>query len=129
MIALALSAAGCASASDAESPLRQGRTIYGDSCSVCHGNRGQGLVGPSLDEVVVTWPTCDAHVEWIEVGSEGWVVRYGETYGATDNPVEGGMPAHSEILTLEEMRLVAAFERVSYGGQAEAEALEDCRIG
>jgi hypothetical protein len=85
-------------------------------------------VGPALDTVLLTWPTCTAQVEWVEIGSEGWSVRYGDSYGATDKPIQGGMPAHKGILTLEQIRLVAAFERVTYGGQPEAEAVEDCRI-
>lgn len=128
LLLLALLLAGCGGGSASESPLREGRTIYGDTCSVCHGGAGNGGVGPALDTVTETWPTCAAHVEWVEVGSEGWSVRYGDTYGATDKPVQGGMPAHAGILTLEQIRLVAAFERVTYGGQAEADALEDCSI-
>ena len=108
--------------------LREGRTIYGDSCSVCHGPRGEGEVGPSLAEVVETWPSCDAQVEWIEIGSQGWIERYGDRYGATSKSVNGGMPAHSGTLTLEEMRLVAAFERVEYGGQEPEVALAECDV-
>ena len=128
LLVLVLLIAGCGGTGSSAS-FKEGRTIYGDICSACHGSRGQGGVGPSLDSVIETWPTCDAHVEWVEVGSEGWSQRYGDTYGATDKPVQGGMPAHGNVLTLEEMRLVAAFERISYGGQSEADAFEDCRVG
>lgn len=127
LLVVAVVLASCGADGEA-TPLRQGRTIYGDTCSVCHGDRGQGLVGPSLDAVVETWPSCDAHVEWVELGSAGWIDRHGDTYGATDKPVEGGMPSHANRLEPGEMRLVALFERVTYGGQVEAEALADCRI-
>ena len=43
-------------------------------------------------------------------------------------PLAGGMPAQSQ-LTLAETRLVAAFERVEYGGVDAEEALADCGVG
>lgn len=128
LLMLALLLVGCGGSDDA-SPVRQGRTVYGDSCAVCHGSGGQGQVGPGLADVVETWPSCDGHVEWIEVGSEGWRSRHGDSYGATKRPIEGGMPAHVGVLTDDQMRLVALFERVTYGGQPEAEALADCQVG
>jgi mono/diheme cytochrome c family protein len=109
-------------------PLREGRSLYGDACSVCHGPRGEGGVGPSLEAVVETWPDCDSQVEWISLGSEGWRAAYGDTYGASAAPVEGGMPAQGDQMTGAEIRRVAAFERVEYGGQDRAAALADCGI-
>lgn len=120
--------AGCADGGQSD-VFKEGRSIYGDVCSVCHGDRGQGLVGPALDAVLETWPSCDEHVEWVRLGSEGWLETRGDTYGATGKPVDGGMPAHADKLTLEEIRLVAAFQRVAYGGQAEQAALDDCGVG
>lgn len=119
---------GACAGGQQSSAFREGRSIYADMCSVCHGDRGQGLVGPSLDTVTETWPTCDEHVTWVQLGSEGWLESRGETYGATDKHVEGGMPAHADKLTLEEIRLAAFFQRVAYGGETEEDALEDCRI-
>lgn len=126
LIAVAVMIAGCAS--DQPEALRRGRAIYGDMCSVCHGARGQGEVGPSLENVLETWPLCTDQVEWIAVGSEGWQARYGQTYGASQQPIKGGMPAHQDRLTLEDMRRVAAFERVEYGGLEAAAALEQCEV-
>lgn len=115
-------------AASADELLRQGRSLYGATCSVCHGNRGQGGVGPSLALVAETWPVCADQVEWISLGSEGWRTAHGDTYGATGKPLAGGMPAQSQ-LTLEETRLVAAFERVEYGGVDAEQALADCGVG
>lgn len=109
-------------------PLRQGRSIYADTCSVCHGSSGQGGVGPALGQVVATWPDCADQVEWIGLGSDGWKARHGDTYGATGKPVKGGMPAQGDSLTVAEQRLVAAFERVSYGGMARDDALAACEV-
>ena len=109
-------------------PLRQGRSIYGDWCSRCHGSAGQGGTGPSLAGVLATWPECADHIEWVTLGSGGWKAAHGDTYGATAKPVKGGMPEHETKLTLDERRLVAAFERVTYGGEEADRALADCGV-
>jgi len=97
-------------------------------CSVCHGARGEGSAGPALENLIETWPLCSDQVEWIAVGSEGWRARHGATYGAPDKPVAGGMPAHEDQLTPEEMRRVAAFERAEYGGLDPEAALTQCEV-
>ncbi len=127
LLLVAVIAAGCAP-SDQPEALRQGRSTYGDVCSVCHGASGEGGVGPALDDVTETWPRCADQVEWIALGSEGWRAEHGETYGATDKPVAGGMPAHGDQLTVEEMRRVAAFERSAYGGVETETALDQCAV-
>ena len=50
-------------------PLEVGRFIYGESCSVCHGLRGEGGVGQELFDVLATFPDCGEHLKWIELGS------------------------------------------------------------
>ncbi len=127
LVVVAVIAAGCAPSNQPEA-LRQGRSIYGDLCSVCHGARGEGQAGPALENVIETWPACSDQVEWIAAGSDGWRTRHGETYGASDKPVTGGMPAHEDRLTLGEMRLVAAFERAEYGGLDPQTALTQCEV-
>ncbi len=127
LLVVAVMASGCAP-SDQPEALRQGRSTYGDVCSVCHGASGEGGVGPALDDVTETWPLCADQVEWIALGSEGWRTEHGDTYGATDNPVAGGMPAHGDQLTVEEMRRVAAFERSAYGDVEIESALEQCEV-
>ena len=127
LLVVAVIAAGCAP-SDQPEALRQGRSTYGDVCSVCHGARGEGGAGPALETVTETWPLCADQVEWIALGSEGWRAEHGETYGATDKPLAGGMPAHGDQLTVEEMRRVAAFERSAYGGVEIESALEQCEV-
>jgi mono/diheme cytochrome c family protein len=117
---------GCGEAPNAS--LREGRTIYGDRCSVCHGARGQGEIGPDLAGVVATWPSCTDQQEWIALGSEGWRSVHGQTYGATSKVIEGGMPAHSGTLTPDEIAAVAAFERVEYGGADLDSTFRECGV-
>jgi mono/diheme cytochrome c family protein len=128
LLVLALALPACASTS-ADGPLREGRTVYGNVCSACHGDAGQGGVGPALDNVTATFPSCDDHIEWVSLGSEKWKETYGDTYGANASPVEGAMPGHSETLTNSEIALVAAFERTRYGGVDEETAMDQCNIG
>jgi mono/diheme cytochrome c family protein len=133
LLAALMLVAGCGgdggtASPEAPDPLREGRTIYGDTCSVCHGSRGQGGVGPALADVAEVWPDCNDQVEWITGGSDGWRAAHGDTYGATGRPVEGGMPAQGENLTEAEIRLVAAFQRAEYGGEEPQAALSGCGV-
>jgi hypothetical protein len=127
IVAFALVA--CGGGSTLSDEFKEGRTLYGDYCAVCHGSGGQGGVGPALDVVVETWPSCDQQVEWVSIGSERWRAQYGETYGATGNSITAVMPPHDDRLTLDEIRKVSAFERIQYGGQAEVDAFTDCKVG
>ena len=128
VVAFIVFAGACGGTSQPEG-FREGRSIYGDVCSVCHGSSGQGGVGPPLDEVTRTWPSCDDQVEWITLGSDGWRSEHGDVYGATRKPVAGGMPPHGDSLSLSQIRAVAAFERAQYGGQDTATALQECNAG
>jgi mono/diheme cytochrome c family protein len=123
-----LAACGGGSESSEIDPIRRGRTVYGDTCSVCHGAGGQGGVGPSLADVVETWPSCADHIEWVTVGSNAWKKANGDTYGATNRENTGAMPGQGDALSPSEIAAVSAYERVTYGGQDRAEALADCGI-
>lgn len=125
ILTLALSA--CSSAS-ADSPLSEGRSVYGNVCSACHGNAGQGGVGPALENVTATFPSCDDHIEWVSLGSEEWKKVHGDTYGANATPVAGAMPSHAATLTGAEIALVSAFERSRFGGLDEQTAVDQCNI-
>ncbi len=127
LVVVALVVAGCA-ASDPPSVLVAGREVYGKTCSVCHGNAGEGAVGPALGAVDETWPDCGDQIRWITLGSEGWRAEVGDTYGATQKPVLGGMLAQGGVLTPAEIAAVAAFERITYGGVDEVVALADCGV-
>ena len=125
MVVIAVS---CGPGSVTSESLRAGRDVYGDRCSACHGNRGQGGVGPSLSDVLETWPDCMDQQDWIALGSERWKIERGPTYGADDELVDKVMPEHAETLTLHEIAAVAAFERVEYGSGDRATELEACGV-
>lgn len=112
--------------------LTLGQEIYGAGaqCASCHGANGQGGTGPAMSggAVLATWPSCEEHVEWIALGSDGWSVGVGSTYGANDAPVQGGMPGFEADLTDEEIRAVAAFERIRFGGAPAEETLMACGL-
>jgi mono/diheme cytochrome c family protein len=111
-----------------DDPIRQGRGVYGDVCSACHGDAGQGGVGPALSAVRETFPSCSDQIEWVALGSDGWRGAHGGTYGSTAKPVQGGMPGHAEALTPDEVAAVVAFERVRYGGGESSSVLVDCGL-
>jgi mono/diheme cytochrome c family protein len=128
VVCLGLLLVGCGGSSPPDSPLAHGREIYGNVCSTCHGSTGMGGVGPSLSQVLVTWPSCSDHMEWISLGSNEWKKIHGDTYGANDAPVKGNMPKLSASLTPEEITLVAAFERITFGREEESEAYAECGV-
>ena len=113
-----------------QSPLlREGREIFrAGACTVCHGGDGTGAVGPALTDVALTFPACADHIEWVSLGSEGWKAIHGDTYGATDREVGGGMAAFGETLTDAEIRTVVAYERIEFGHLDEAEVAADCGV-
>ncbi len=117
---------------EAAALLAVGREVYttGARCNSCHGNNGQGGTGPAMSggAVLETWPSCDDQVEWITLGSNGWSVEVGSNYGAQAKPVEGGMPAFNADLTEEEIRAVAAFERIIFGGASAEETRIACGL-
>lgn len=121
-------AVGCGPGAATSESLRTGRGVYGDRCSACHGNRGQGGVAPALTDVLETWPDCLDQQEWIALGSERWKAEHGPTYGANDAPVTKVMPEHAKTLTREEIAFVAAFERIEYGGGDQVTELQACGV-
>ena len=127
---LVLSAA-CASEPDVppDPDLEAGRETYGRLCSVCHGGSGEGGVGPALSGVVATFPDCEAHLQWITLGSARWQTEVSPTYGTQENEITGAMPSFEPTLTDAQIRQVAAFERTRYGGLAQPVALIDCGLG
>ncbi len=127
-LALLLLLAACSGAQASESPLRQGREVYGNTCSACHGSSGQGGIGPALADVAETFPSCDDHIEWITLGSDQWKVLRGDTYGANDSPIEQVMPGQGATLSAEQIKAVAAFERVFYAGIDEVTTLDECGV-
>ncbi|MDF1596722.1 MAG: c-type cytochrome [Acidimicrobiia bacterium] len=117
---------------EAASLLALGQEVYtaGAQCASCHGANGQGGTGPAMagGAVIVTWPTCDDHIKWITLGSDGWSVAVGSTYGAEAKPVQGGMPGFEADLSDEELRAVTAFERIRFGGAPAEETLIACGL-
>jgi mono/diheme cytochrome c family protein len=128
VITMIILGVGCGPGTATPAALREGRGVYGDKCSSCHGNRGQGGVGPSMSEVRDTWPSCDDHQEWIALGSEGWKTEHGPVYGANDARITQVMPGQAQTLTAGEIAAVAAFERVEYGGGDPAAELAACGL-
>lgn len=115
-------------------PLAVGAALYAveaaPACSSCHGNDGGGGTGPALagGSVVATFPSCEDHILWVALGTNGWRAEVGDTYGATNKPVGGGgvMQAYAGGLEPEEIAAVVLFERVTYGNLDPVEATADC---
>jgi mono/diheme cytochrome c family protein len=128
MVAIATIGVGCGAGGGTPAALRGGRDVYADRCSSCHGASGKGGVGPALDNVLETWPSCDDHQLWISLGTEGWKSQRGPTYGANATAITQVMPGHADVLTPIEIASVAAFERIQYGKGDMATELAACGV-
>ncbi len=110
--------------------IAMGEDVYLNvaSCDGCHGAQGQGGVGPGFSGVVTTFGSCTDHIEWVTLGSVGFQGEGRSTYGDTDKPIAGGMPAFGTTLTEEQLASAVAFERVRFGGADPTETLTDCGL-
>lgn len=95
--------------------LEAGAEVY-SACASCHGAGGEGGSGPAFETVAETFPDANVHAQWVALGSDGWSSEVGDTYGATDKPVNGGMPGWESSLTPEELTEVILYERTEFGG-------------
>jgi mono/diheme cytochrome c family protein len=130
VVALAAVLAACSGQASADDdPLVMGREVYGRVCSACHGPTGEGGAGPALVGILETFPTCEQHILWVELGSNRWKDEVGPTYGATDKEVSGVMPSFQGSLTADEIAQVAAYERVRFGGADGEQAVAQCDDG
>lgn len=105
----------CADSGPTDADYLEGRAVYG-TCAACHGGDGQGGAGPALTTVRETFPDCSDHVRWVSLGSRQWQDTVGPSYGAQENPIEGVMPAFGDSLTDEQLKQIALYERVRFGG-------------
>ena len=113
--------------------LARGEALFTDTqvaCNVCHGNNGEGGVGPTFagGAVLITFPSCADHVQWVQLGSTGWQAQVGAAYGAQGTLSKGGMPAFGDALGDQDLRSVITFERVRFGGANLEETLADCGL-
>lgn len=103
-----------------EGPSELGTQLYSaNGCAGCHGGGGAGGVGPGFTggAIFETWPTFQEHFQWVRLGSEGWAAEQGDTYGANDKPVSGGMPAFpQESLSDADLTYIVLHER-ELGGE------------
>lgn len=112
--------------------LALGERIYngeGATCASCHGAGGGGGVGPALTGVLTTFGSCTDHMEWVQLGTQGFQAAGRATYGDTDKLVGGvgTMPSHAS-LSAEQLAAVVIFERVRFGGEDPGQALADCGV-
>jgi mono/diheme cytochrome c family protein len=109
--------------------IAAGEEIYGASCAACHGAGGGGGAGPALNggAVLETFESCDTHVTWVALGTAGWPDA---TYGDNNTAVGGFgvMPGFATSLSDEDLVAVAAYERVTFGGESREETLSMCTV-
>jgi len=106
----------------------QGVEVAGVNCAACHGAGGQGNGPfPALSGVLTTFGSCADQIEWVQLGSQGFIAAGRDTYGDTAKTINGGMPGHAS-LTAEQLAAVVAFVRVRFAGGDTDEVLADCGL-
>ena len=112
---------------EATGVMAEGLHVYESRCASCHGATGAGGSGHALanGEVLATFPTAAAHIEWVAKGSDSFGL--GNPYGAADQAriVEGGMPGWADVLTTEELVGVVLHERARLSGSEDDAALAE----
>ena len=115
--------------------LATGSHVFEARCASCHGATGGGGSSYALadGEVLATFPTAAAQIQWVVIGSDG--VGLGNPYGdaARGRVVEGGMAAWGDVLTVEEIIGVVLHERARLSGSTDdadlAQAIDDAVHG
>lgn len=59
VLMLVLGTTTLAFAADPKGQAANGKTLYSTTCQMCHGDKGQGMVGPKLAGVVSKWKFAD----------------------------------------------------------------------
>ena len=109
--------------------VAEGEAVYAASCAGCHGVNGGGAgTFPAMTGVVLTFGSCADHIEWVDLGSNGFSGAGRLTYGDTGKTVNGQMPGFGSSLSAEQLAAVVAFERVRFGGADEESVGVDCGI-
>ncbi|MGH8914202.1 MAG: c-type cytochrome [Acidimicrobiia bacterium] len=98
------------------------------NCQGCHGATGGGGAGPPLGGVTTTFGACADHIEWVTLGSQGFLDAGESTYGDSNKTINRGMPAFGSNLSEEQLASVVAFERVRFSGADPAQTLTDCGL-
>ena len=113
-----------AAPSKEKTQLELGAEVYASKCSSCHGATGGGGVGRPLanGEVVKTFPTIDAQMEFINLGTDGFAGKgYGDPAREGSQHIAGSfgakMPTFKGTLTDKELLAVARHERETLGGE------------
>ncbi len=112
---------------EATGMLAEGDHVYEARCASCHGATGAGGSGYAMadGEVLITFPTTAAHIEWVAKGSDGFGLGNGYGDASRGRIVEGGMPGWADVLTTQELIGVVLHERVRLSGSDEDAALAE----
>ncbi len=85
-------------------------------------------MGPALNATLSVFGSCSDQIEWVQLGSAGFLAADRTTYGDLAKPVNGGMPGFATSLSEEEIASVVAFERVRFSGGDPTSVLADCGL-
>jgi len=80
-----------------------GASVYNANCSACHGDKGQGIIGPNLTDEY--WLHGDQPLQMYQIVAKGYVAN--------------GMPAWEAILSPDEVVNVTAFVHTLKGTKPE----------
>ena len=94
--------------------IKQGAELYKQHCAVCHGDKGEGGIGPSLVDKTFLYVAGDMpdddYFEVINNGTQPGMVEDGRT-------AKGGMPSYSSTMEKNKIWATVAYIRSLQGKQ------------
>jgi mono/diheme cytochrome c family protein len=92
--------------------IKQGAALYKQHCAACHGDNGQGGIGPSLADNMFLYVAGDMpdddYFEIINNGTEAGMVEDGRT-------AKGGMPSYRSTLEKSKIWALVSYIRSLQG--------------
>jgi cytochrome c oxidase cbb3-type subunit 2 len=92
--------------------IKQGAALYKQHCAACHGDNGQGGIGPSLIDKMFLYVASDVpdddYFEVINNGTQPGMIEDGRT-------AKGGMPSYSNTLEKNKIWALVAYIRSLQG--------------
>lgn len=112
-------ATAVAAACGPSKPTEPAARLYLDNCASCHGESGEGGIGPSLENVVAVFPNPEDQIAWVANVAHNTDGPYGAG-GIGNNgqgAIAGRMPEFDRKLSPAEIRMVVDYERREFGAE------------
>jgi len=104
------------SGEDLEGDLSEGETAYKAQCASCHGQNGEGGVGPAMNTVKTVFPNAQDQIDWVKEKATAASGPYGanNSGNAGKGATVGAMPKFDGTLSEDQIKSVVKYEREKF---------------